>query len=1002
MKHYFVFIAFFFWYRESLSQSVDSSTLSQHIDSLIKESKNLRDRGDYNASYQLTVEAERMAIENFGVKSESYAASRLNHGKWFLAKSDYAAAEKCYQESLEIFKELFGIMHTQYGKALGSLGVLYYWKGRYEDCEKIYLQVKDIQEHALGKNHVDYAAIINNLALLYKETGRYDKAEPYYLESYQIIKTNLGSRHAQFAQSANNLGVFFFTMGNYRKAEQFYIEAKEIRELVLGKTHPDYATSLNNLATLYSTLGNHNKSVVYHEEVKTIFENLKGEKLRYAQSLYNLASEYSFNKNFEPAKELLVNARNILSTEFGKNHIDYVNSTMLLSSVFNQMKNFEMADSLLLEAKSRQEMITGKNHAHYARILATQGRYNLERAKIKDATELLEEAVTTMERTMGEYYSEYPSALMSLAFSKERSNHFSAADSLLKVCCELDQKKLLQTVQYLSSEELNLHSDAIYKNLSNLWSVLYRRNLSAAGSEKLINAIFDENLFHKGFVLSSASKVNVYANQNSDTKESNQMLLALKRKINRMNTLPIQARNQDALNELIENANTLEKKLVQEISEYGEAIRQVHYNDIISSLKNGEAAIDFISFKLGFPVLTDSIVYAALLVRPFDETAQLIPLFEENELSSILNAGYSRPSDVYATRGAHEVRMSNQTSLYNLIWKKIDPFLKDIQKVYYVPTGALYRINFDALQWKEKVLLSDHYDLVQLSSLRKLVFDDTIQSEPKTSILFGGIDYDANQYSGEDGKVKNLELGLSKIEDRVVPFVNKPGIWRYLEGTEIETDSVASILRFNGCKVSLYKSQDATEEVFKKIGVEDLSPTILHFATHGFFAPDPGHLPYRNSDSVFMKIEGESTFTTSSLPMFRSGLLLAGGNSGWEGNVPVTREEDGVLTAYEISQMNLSHTELVVLSACETGLGDIKGNEGVYGLQRAFKIAGVKYIIMSLWQIPDNQTSLLMTTFYKKWLQDHLSIPEAFHEAQQVLRHKSLDPFYWAGFVLVR
>lgn len=136
--------------------------------------------------------------------------------------------------------------------------------------------------------------------------------------------------------------------------------------------------------------------------------------------------------------------------------------------------------------------------------------------------------------------------------------------------------------------------------------------------------------------------------------------------------------------------------------------------------------------------------------------------------------------------------------------------------------------------------------------------------------------------------------------------------------------------------------------------------------------------------------------------MFRSGLLLAGGNSGWEGNVPVTREEDGVLTAYEISQMNLSHTELVVLSACETGLGDIKGNEGVYGLQRAFKIAGVKYIIMSLWQIPDNQTSLLMTTFYKKWLQDHLSIPEAFHEAQQVLRHKSLDPFYWAGFVLVR
>jgi CHAT domain-containing protein len=143
--------------------------------------------------------------------------------------------------------------------------------------------------------------------------------------------------------------------------------------------------------------------------------------------------------------------------------------------------------------------------------------------------------------------------------------------------------------------------------------------------------------------------------------------------------------------------------------------------------------------------------------------------------------------------------------------------------------------------------------------------------------------------------------------------------------------------------------------------------------------------------------------------MLRSGLIMSGGNASWQGKQTLEGKEDGILTAYEISQMNLSNTELVVLSACETGLGDIQGNEGVYGLQRAFKIAGAKYLIMSLWQVPDKQTSLLMTTFYKKWLEAEgpdgvgkkMTIPEAFHAAQKQMRDNGLDPYNWAGFVLV-
>ncbi|MBK9960918.1 MAG: CHAT domain-containing protein [Saprospiraceae bacterium] len=136
--------------------------------------------------------------------------------------------------------------------------------------------------------------------------------------------------------------------------------------------------------------------------------------------------------------------------------------------------------------------------------------------------------------------------------------------------------------------------------------------------------------------------------------------------------------------------------------------------------------------------------------------------------------------------------------------------------------------------------------------------------------------------------------------------------------------------------------------------------------------------------------------------MLRSGLILAGGNRTWRGFHDTEDAEDGILTAYEVSQMNLSHTGLVVLSACETGLGDIKGNEGVYGLQRAFKIAGADYIIMSLWKIPDQPTMEFMIRFYSLWQDEKMTIPEAFKKTQLWIRDRYPNSIHWAGFVLIQ
>jgi CHAT domain-containing protein len=343
--------------------------------------------------------------------------------------------------------------------------------------------------------------------------------------------------------------------------------------------------------------------------------------------------------------------------------------------------------------------------------------------------------------------------------------------------------------------------------------------------------------------------------------------------------------------------------------------------------------------------------------------------------------------------------------LYDLIWKPLEAELSEVKTIYYSPSGLLHRINIDAIPVSEMETIADKYQLITLNSTRQLVIPTQIKNANNDAILFGGIQFEP------DSTIHNNEPLLASRSRGELSFTSvdstlRGGTWNYLAGTEREVNAIDKIMQNSGINPSLKKGYEATEETFKHIGINNApSPRILHIATHGYFFPDPKS----TTKNTELNIEHEFVFKISDHPMLRSGLIMAGGNAAWQGNQTLEGREDGILTAYEISQMNLSNTELVVLSACETGLGEIQGNEGVYGLQRAFKIAGAKYLIMSLWQVPDKQTSLLMTTFYKKWLEaegpdkggNKMNIPDAFHAAQKQLRDNGLDPYNWAGFVLV-
>ncbi len=359
-------------------------------------------------------------------------------------------------------------------------------------------------------------------------------------------------------------------------------------------------------------------------------------------------------------------------------------------------------------------------------------------------------------------------------------------------------------------------------------------------------------------------------------------------------------------------------------------------------------------------------------------------------------ADYVNSLYALADRGAVAIK-SPKKSLDDILWNPLEKELNGIKTIYFSPSGLLHRINLDAIPVSETETLADQYNLIELNSSRQLVIPSQVKIANNDAVLFGGIQFEQDSLSVISEPIyasrSKGELSFSSVDSTL-----RGGTWNYLAGTEREVNSIEKIMQSYGMPTRLKKGFDATEETFKNNGANNApSPRILHIATHGYFFPDPKEQLKSNGLSG----QNDPVFKISDHPMLRSGLIMAGGNSVWQGKQTLEGREDGILTAYEISQMNLSNTELVVLSACETGLGDIQGNEGVYGLQRAFKIAGAKYLIMSLWQVPDKQTSLLMTTFYKKWLEDKMTIPDAFHAAQKEMRDNGLDPYNWAGFVLV-
>ncbi len=668
-----------------------------------------------------------------------------------------------------------------------------------------------------------------------------------------------------------------------------------------------------------------------------------------------------------------------------------------LGVMFMVIGEYKTAETYYKQSLEINKNNKGYETPDYARSLYNLGVLYDEMKDYKTSELFYKQSLEIRKKVLGERHPDFISTLNSYGYVLLKTNREQEAFTILSKNFSEKVKKIADNFEWLN----DIQKEVYWKKESTYYDKLFWfSNVAAEKVPEAVGLNYNLALVTKSRLLETKISSDNFGQDYNELKEQ----LSYKNRI----IIKLESdgtTEKERLEKLHHEADSLDKRLTLKWPEYAQQKRNlsITWEQVQENLETGEAAIEFVRFKNE----DDSLFYYnALIIRKGDMNPQLVKLCKEKELQNIQpKLGFSE--------------------YYPLIWKPIEILLKDVKTIYYSPCGELYNIPFHAIyapkisgdeiaeaqsekrSWKivstnsinteqNAEYLMDRFELHQLTSTRYLSMNLKQNAKvpiQKSIALIGGVNYDylpSKNLSQKKNK-KNRNLGRSSISSN--------GKLKYLEGTKLETEQIAQSISTNNWISVLFENNSATEDNIIKLEGKE-AKAILHIATHGY-----AFSVYNFNDTTINKNSLKYSYRFSANPMVRSGLILAGGNWAWTGSDTLSKlgaEQNGILTALEVSQLNLKKTKLVVLSACETGLGKIEGSEGTFGLKRGFKLAGVEQIIVSLWSVPDKETMELMTLFYSD-LAKTLNPVISFEKAQKEMRIKyPTEPEKWAGFVLVR
>lgn len=968
--------------------------LQTHLNLAMSYNK-MEDYSNAKKWYEIVVASQK---EMYGTENKNYRTSIGNLANVYKNLGLYEEAENIMLDNIEYYKKIDSKSEA-YEIALQNLAVLYqkwgldYWAAMY------YFRASDVRLIIAGENDEYFKSYISsatfyfeNAAKQFKVEGDFEYAEKCY--NYNTIIFRERKNNKEYARFLNLRGLMELELKKFSNAEISFFTAVQIFKKEFDSTHLSVGMIYNNIGMLYFNLNQYDYAEQYSlEGYKIRLKRLKPNDQDIAESCTNIGLIYINTQQYAKAEEFLLKAKTIYENGIGTTNNAYSILLNNLGLLYYKQNRFSDAEKYYVISLQLREKLNGKEHPAYARTLNNLGAVYLSWNKPTEAKTYFEQCVAISEKKYGKNHYRNISYLNNLAMCYNDLGNYTEAKKIILLTNQLNSNQVKENFTILTEYEKELYADEMVYNAKFANSILY--NSKIYNRENIIDN-FNQQLQLKGLVLNETKTFYNYVKHNTDTAFQRMFTkyTLLKNKIAKEYGVAINNRSSE-LNNWLNELDVLEKDLLLKSKKFTEQQKSidVSFNTIKNSLHDDEVIIEFAKFKLYNKGETDSVLYVAFLFSKQNNAPEFIPLFEEKQLQKILHAS-GKTNQAMATNLYRSTITKNKTKanfgndLYHLIWQPLEPYLKNVKKIYFAPVDKLNSIAFNALAIDSTTYLIDKYQLLQFTSTRLVA--KPVQQENKISniALFGNANFSLNQsvvnqyqQSSDSAIVKR---SFNKDKANIIS-------WSSLPGTAEEVKNISGIFKNKSISQTIYTNAEASEENFKNLNNTPIS--VIHLATHGFF------LPRMNNTNTTITEQHTTSYNTAYDPMLRSGIVLSGANYAWNGGFVPNYKEDGIVTAYEISQLNLTNTNLVVLSACETALGDIQGNEGVYGLQRAFKLAGVKNIILSLWQVPDKETAELMTIFYNNYLSGK-SINESFNLAQQSLR-KKYSPYYWAAFILI-
>jgi CHAT domain-containing protein/tetratricopeptide (TPR) repeat protein len=979
------------------AQTPDTAQARREVENLLERNKAATSQKEFTEALRIIAQGEETAQNAFGKTSAEYASCLFYHGRTLQFSGDLNGAEPYYLEAQAIQEQHLAQTQPFYTSLLNNLANLYLNTLRFAAAEETLLKAMSIRD----RNDPTYSRLLHNLGNLYLQTGKYDRAEQHFVTALTLRAQNPGKQSQDYVTTLNSLAALYHSIGRYEVADTLYRETL----MLWNKKHPDYAAIRGNLAQLNIDMGRYDVTEAMYREV---IAELGEQHDMYAISLNNLANLFQKTGRYDEAEALYHRVLALQESRQGKAHPDYAQTLNNLAALYVVANRHSEAEALFRDAMATREATLGKQHPDYAASVGNLANLYYFMRRYAEAEPLFLEALAIREKAVGEEHPNYIANLNSLALLYEAWNKPELAAQYF-LSANKGRCALIERASRFFSEYEMLAYIAKYETEFHQFQVFAQQH----PSPECTSAAYDNVLLLHGFLLENIRYLaRAIAGADAGARATYDRWQATQRRLYAEYTSPVVDRNN--IKALEAESEEFEKTLARSFRAFTAARRTPRWQEVRDHLLPGEAAIEFVRYNLHTPDPTNAFQYAALLLRPGYQTPLLILLCEEQQLEAVMTGSDHIGALASKVQNLYAARSGATTSLYALIWAPIEKALagQTPNRIFYTPAGMLHRINLEAVAWdKSGRTLADRYPFVRLGSTREITTDRLTQNrKPTSAFICGGIRYDMDHAAISRANA-DLAVSMPDTAGSAIPVSVSDSTlgnsWRYLPGTTGTVLGLNDLLQKQAIPATVRLGHSVTEEAFKYIGQNGPSPSLIHTGTHGFFydpqdAASPQKYPSAIEESV-------PVFKISGHPMIRSGLILAGANYAWEHKRSMPDLEDGILTAFEVTQMNLSNTELVVLSACETGLGDIKGSEGVYGLQRAFRIAGAKNVMMSLWEAPEKATQLLMDEFYKNWLQNNMSIREALQTAQASVRnfqdeHKVWlyqNPYYWAGFVLV-